>query len=87
VSNRYSGFGFPGACLQRMRFSASSSEKSTRLSVSLSRFSRISSRFSVSSAVVSLINCLNRAVFVKAATCGGVLAEPVIGENVALFGP
>ena len=69
-----------------MRFSASSSEKSTRLSALLSRFSRISSRFSVSSAVVSLINCLKAAVFVKAATSAEVLAEPVIVENVALFG-
>ena len=70
-----------------MRFSASSSEKSTKLSAVLRRFSRISTRFSVSSAAFSWINSLNWDVAVKAATCGGLLAEPVICEKIALFAP
>ena len=84
---RYSGWDFPGACGFKIRFSASCSEKSTRLSVLLKRFSRISSRFSVSSVAFSSINCLKAQVFVKVATCGGELAEPVICEMDALFVP
>ena len=78
VSMRYSGWGLPGAWGYRMRFSASWSEKSTRLSVLLRRFSRISRRFSVSSVAFSSMSCLKALVFVRAATCGGELAEPVI---------
>lgn len=50
VSIRYSGLGSLGLCRLRIRFSASSSENSTKLlSAVLMRFSKISMRFSVSS--------------------------------------
>jgi hypothetical protein len=89
VSIRYSGLGSLGLCRLRISFSASSSENSTRLllSVVLMRFSRISMRFSVSSSVVVLIIWRKLGVRVRAATCAGVAAEPVILENAALFGP
>ena len=89
VSMRYSGFGSLGFCLLSISFSASSSENNTRLllSVVLMRFSRISMRFSVSSSVVSLIIWRKVGVLVSAATCDGVVADPVILENAALFGP
>ena len=89
VSMRYSGLGSFGFCRLRMRFSASSSENSTRLLllVVLMRFSMISMRFSVSCWVVSLISWRNMGVLVRAATWAGVFAEPVMVENEALFGP
>ena len=89
VSMRYSGLGSLGFCFLRMRFSASSSENITRvlLSVVLIRFSRILMRFSVSFSVVSLISWRKVGVLVSATTCGGVFAEPVILERVALFDP
>jgi len=84
---RYSGFGFPSACVPRIKCSASCREKSTEFSGEFSFFSRISRRFSASSVVVSLIDCLKAAVFVMVATWVGVLAEPVMVENVALLVP
>ena len=88
MSMRYSGLGSFGLCRLRIRFSASSSEKSTRLaSAVLIRFSMISMRFSVSCWVVSLISWRNIGVLVRAATWAGVVAEPVMVENEALFGP
>ena len=89
VSIRYSGLGLPGFCRLRIRFSASSSENSTRVLLPevFMRFSRISMRFSVSSAVVSQISWRNIGVLVSSATSGGVPADPVILEKAALFGP
>ena len=89
MSMRYSGLGSLGFCRLSISFSASSSENRMRLLllVVLMRFSRISIRFSVSSSVVSLISWRKAGVLVSAATWGGVLADPVILENAALFGP
>ena len=89
VSIRYSGLGLHGFCRLRIRFSASSSENRTRLLlyVVLMRFSRIAIRFSVSASVVSVISWRKLVVLVSSATRGGVVAEPVILENAALFGP
>ena len=58
VSIRYSGFGLFSFCGPRIRFSASSREYSTRVSLLdlLRRFSKISMRFSVSFWVVSQIS-------------------------------
>jgi len=88
VSMRYSGLGLLGFCRLRIRFSASSSEKSTKLLLSeaLRRFSRIPMRFSVSSAVVSQIIWRNKGDLVSAVTWDGVLADPVVLEKAALFG-
>ena len=89
VSRRYSGLGSFGFCRLRMRFSASSSENSTRLvlSVVLMRFSRICMRFSASSWVVSLMSLRKLGVLVSAATWAGVVADAVIVENAALLCP
>jgi len=89
VSKRYSGLSLPGLCLLRTTVSTSSSENSTRLffSEELRRFSKTSIRFSVSSAAVRLIIWRNVELLVSLATCDSLLADPVIWENAALFGP
>ena len=76
-------------CRFRIRFSTSASENNTTLfwSAVLRRFSRISIRFLVSSAVVSEICSWNSVVLVSVATWGGVLAGPIIVEKDVLFGP
>lgn len=72
-----------------MMFSASSNEYSTIgswLEV-FRRFSRSSSRFSVSSSVVWAIIFWNWGFRVRTVTSAGVVAEPVMSEKVALLGP
>lgn len=68
VSSRYSGLGFPGISRLYMAYSASSSEIITSLSVVLRRFSSSSRMFSVSSSVLSFMDCLKSFRFVMLLT-------------------
>jgi len=73
----------------KIKFSASSIENKTVFSLFevLSRFSRRSSKLSVSSDVVSLISSRNDSELASKATWLGVAAEPVVSAISILFEP